>query len=211
MNDTPTKPGTRASLIAAGLSLFGHKGFDGTSTRDLAALAKTNVASISYHFGSKQGLREACAMDVVDRVSRALDRALSIPTDGLSAIETIERLIRALVDQIVGAPESADMVAFMLREITEPGEIADEIYQRFIEPRHQLLCMLWSKATGRDPQDIDVKLAVFALVGQVLYFRIAAPFVLRRMSWTTLGPDEKQRIADLVIENLHSTIERQKT
>ena len=52
---------TRAALIAAGLRLFGEKGFDATSTRDIAAAANTNIASIAYHFGGKEGLRLACA------------------------------------------------------------------------------------------------------------------------------------------------------
>ena len=42
---------TRLALIRAALTLFGSKGFDGTSTRDIAALANANIGSIAYHFG----------------------------------------------------------------------------------------------------------------------------------------------------------------
>ena len=35
---------------------FGEKGFAATSIREIAALAGSNIASISYHFGGKEGL-----------------------------------------------------------------------------------------------------------------------------------------------------------
>ena len=213
MSDTEIKTDTRASLIQAGLHLFGQNGFEATSTRQLAARAGTNVASIAYHFGSKAGLRAACAMAVVSRVSKALDGAgvLDAPNTGGAALAKIENLVGALVDLIVASPEAADMAAFMIREATAPGEVADTVYLQFIEPRHKAICRLWATVTGRDPDDAEVKLAVFALVGQVVYFRIASPFVLRRMSWNAVGPDETRQISALIIANLHDTIERQRT
>jgi hypothetical protein len=54
-------------------------------------------------------------------------------------------------------------------------------------------------------------LAVFAMLGQVLYFRIGQPYVLRRTGWSDLGPAEAERITDLLVANLHSMIERQRT
>lgn len=201
---------TRTNLIEAGFYLFGRNGFDGTSTRQLAARARTNVASISYHFGSKAGLREACAMTVVGRIADALDGELESAQTQDAAAEQIERIARALLDLIVGSPESADMVAFMLREVAESGEVAEAVYSKFIEPRHKALCGLWAIATGRDSEDAEVKLSIFAVVGQVIYFRIATPFILRRLSWNRVGPDETRQIAALVVENLRNTIERQR-
>ena len=93
---------------------------------------------------------------------------------------------------------------------SDAGEVVDEVYRTFIEPRHKAISRLWAMATGRDAEDAEVKLAIFALVGQVLYFRIASPFVVRRMSWSQVGQGETRQIAALVIENLRSMIERQK-
>ncbi|WP_292390795.1 TetR family transcriptional regulator, partial [Mesorhizobium sp.] len=47
---------TRAALVQAALKLFGRQGFDGTSTREIAAEAKANIGSIAYHFGGAQPL-----------------------------------------------------------------------------------------------------------------------------------------------------------
>lgn len=47
---------TKKKIVEASTYLFGVKGFDGTSTREIAKLAGVNIASLNYHFRSKQGL-----------------------------------------------------------------------------------------------------------------------------------------------------------
>ncbi|MDG4869780.1 TetR family transcriptional regulator, partial [Guyparkeria sp. 1SP6A2] len=63
MNQTPHPAAhpTQTELIRAAIALFGTAGFGATSTRAIAARAGTNISSISYHFGGKDGLRLACA------------------------------------------------------------------------------------------------------------------------------------------------------
>ncbi len=212
MQESETRSTTRASLIGAGLHLFGRKGFDGTSTREIAGRAGTNIASITYHFGGKAGLRAACATEVAARISNALDAAgaLQVPDTAERATAQIELLVRAFVELVVGSPQAQDMVAFMLREIGGTSGVSDAVYANFIEPRHKAMCVLWAMATGRDPDDDDVKLAVFALIGQIVYFRIASPFVARRMSWNSVDADGTQKIGAVIIANLRDAIERQR-
>ena len=49
--------GTRTAIVEAAMRGFAEKGFAATGTREIAAMADTNVASIAYHFGGKEGLR----------------------------------------------------------------------------------------------------------------------------------------------------------
>lgn len=51
---------TRSRLINAAKNMFAHKGYDGTSVKEIAAQAKANISLISYHFGGKEGLLRAC-------------------------------------------------------------------------------------------------------------------------------------------------------
>ena len=50
---------SRERLLRVGLALFAQKGFDKTSTREIAEAAHTNIAAISYYFGDKAGLYRA--------------------------------------------------------------------------------------------------------------------------------------------------------
>ena len=51
----------RERLLSVAIERFGESGFEGASTRDIAQAADTAMSSITYHFGSKEGLYLACA------------------------------------------------------------------------------------------------------------------------------------------------------
>ena len=211
MNEPQT--GTRAKLIAAGLHLFGRGGFEGTSTRALAERAGTNVASIAYHFGSKAGLRQACALHVVEWLERAIvmPDAAPAPPDPQAALQEMEAAMRAFARMLLVSAEAGDFVPFVLRELTDPGDVAEQLFAQFFQPRHARFCTLWSAVTGQPAEAAEVKLAVFTFIGQILYFRIARPFVARRMEWGAIGPSEVDQIVDAVLENLRAAAERGRT
>ncbi len=52
---------TKKKIIEAASYLFGVKGFDGTSTREIGRRAGVNISSLNYHFKSKQNLMEEVA------------------------------------------------------------------------------------------------------------------------------------------------------
>ena len=200
---------TRDNLISAGLHLFGAQGFAATSTRQIAARAGPNVASIAYHFGGKVGLHEACGRAVADRMAATVGEPRHhAELTAREAASMIEAMIRNLVRFVTAAPAATDIVAFLLGEIRDHGPAADLIYSRFVGPKHSELCALWAAATGRDAESEAVKIAVFALVGQIVYFRIGQPFVLKRMGWDHLTEAEAARIADVLVDQLHASLER---
>lgn len=62
---------TRKALVAAASQLLDERGYAGTSVRELAALAGTNVAAVNYHFGSRENLlNEAILASFVEWVER---------------------------------------------------------------------------------------------------------------------------------------------
>jgi AcrR family transcriptional regulator len=60
----------RQEILRAAVKLFANKGFNGTTTRDLAAEAQVNEAIIFRHFNTKQELYRAI---LEDRVSQSHD------------------------------------------------------------------------------------------------------------------------------------------
>jgi hypothetical protein len=72
----------------------------------------------------------------------------------------------------------------------DPSPAFDILYEKFMEPMHRRLCVLWANATGGDPESEESKIAVFSLLGQVLLFRIARAGALRRMGWREIGERE---------------------
>ena len=206
----PTRRDTRAEILQAAMRGFGERGYAATSVRQIAALAGTNVASISYHFGGKAGLRTACAEHIVAVMSDVLSAAG--PTEPLpEGPEAARRLLAALVDNMVRfllLDRQARLVAgFVLREMADPSPALDTIYEGIFEGAHARVCAIWSAATGAAPDSPAVRLAVFTAIGQIVYFHVGRPVVQRRMDWPEIGPAEARAVADTIVRNLLARIE----
>lgn len=203
--------GTREALIRAGLDLFGRHGFEASSIREIAQAAGVNSAGIAYHFGGKDGLRQACAEAIVTTMKqRVFGAAASMPLrDGLAPEAAVELLL-AIVGRVTAfaaqAPESETIARFIVREMMEPTSAFETLYEGLVGPVHGQLCRLWAAATGMAPETQETKLAVFAAIGQVLYFRLARPAVMRRMEWETLGEDEAQAISATIRRAVRATV-----
>ena len=143
---------TRAAIIDAALRAFGERGYDGASTRAIAADAGTNVASISYHFGGKEGLRTACARHVTAQVSRVMGTASPPPRDPDAARTTLTAMLRGLCHFLLLRPQASLIAAFMVREMARPSPALDLIYIGAFEGIHRRLCALWANATGLDAE-----------------------------------------------------------
>jgi AcrR family transcriptional regulator len=66
----PRSQDKRARLKAAGLSLFGEKGYEQTSVNDVARRAKIAVGGFYQHFHSKRQLLLALMDDLLENMSR---------------------------------------------------------------------------------------------------------------------------------------------
>ncbi|MCR8726149.1 CerR family C-terminal domain-containing protein [Frigidibacter sp. ROC022] len=202
--DSEVPTGTRAALLDAGLHLFGKKGFDATSTRELAERAGTNVASIAYHFGGKDGLHLACGAELVRRFKAVIgSHPLPVPETAEAARALLERILRQFTGFLLAGSQVSDLVGFMLREVSSNGPVLSLVYSNMIEPKHRELCAIWARASGEPVESEALRLRVFSLLGQVLYFRIGHSIVARRMDWEAFGPAEVDQITQILIENLH--------
>jgi AcrR family transcriptional regulator len=74
--------------------MFAERGFDGTTTRDIAARAGVNLGLIKYYYDGKEKLWKAAVDEVVDRLWRSIGTA--VPDRPLDA-GRLAGLIRACV------------------------------------------------------------------------------------------------------------------
>jgi len=202
---------TRTRLIRAALVLFGEKGFDATSTREIAAAANANIGSIAYHFGGKDGLRQACAGYIVETIGAVAGTVLHTdlaeePQGSQDAEALLTNTMETMVGFLVARPESGEVVQFILREMARPTAALDLIYDGVFEPVHKKLCRIWEQATGEPAESDGTKLAVFTIIGQVIYFRIGREAVKRRMGWDAIGPGEANAVVDAVRKNLSAIL-----
>jgi AcrR family transcriptional regulator len=201
---------TRMSLLGAGLDLFGRKGFDATSTRDIARAAGVNIAGIAYHFGGKVGLHRACA-ELIGRTIAALFPAAEATDarrdDDLSPDEALERFLEVgsgFARFLLARPEAEAIARFMVREQMDPTATFSIVFEGLIRPRHARMCRLWGRAVGEDPKSEDVIIAVSTVIGQIVFFRVGRATALRVLGWETIDGERVERILAVVRETIRA-------
>ncbi len=200
---------TRNALIESAIRLFGERGYDAVSTRDIADLADANIGSIAYHFGGKPGLRRACAAHVIDHVRTTLGISFSQLLPRMTpaeALDSMERLLGLFCHFWLASPESQSFANFMLRELLDPGEVSEMLYADWMKPMHMRFCALFGTAAGLDPESEGVKIAVFSCVGQVFHFRVGKPLIMRRLEWDVLGEQEAERLCKRLVMHAHALV-----
>ena len=68
-----------ARIRDAAITLFGAHGIRATTIRSVAQAAGVSPGLVIHHFGSKEGLREACDDKVMEQLSEAEATALASP------------------------------------------------------------------------------------------------------------------------------------
>lgn len=199
------------ALVHAALKLFGRQGFDGTSTREVAAEAKANIGSIAYHFGGKEGLRAAAADFIVETIQGIAGQALGAsqavaPATPEAARAQLFAALERMVGFVVASPQAGEIVQFVLRELSHPTAALDRIYAGVFEPTHRRLCQIWEQATGEPAESEATKLTVFTVIGQVIYFRIGREAVMRRMGWREIGNEEAAKVVAATTGNLRAML-----
>ncbi|MFN3520730.1 MAG: TetR/AcrR family transcriptional regulator [Phenylobacterium sp.] len=188
---------TQASILKAALQEFSSKGFDGASTREIAAGAGVHHALIKYHFKSKELLWRAVVAELFDQEMEALE--LPSPDDAAFADprtygrETIRRRARYWARNpeharlmVQEAFRDGDRLAWMIEEHRARFGDADEAFVRFLQTH------------GLVPVNAPLASLVYIILGATQFFFAAGPQAKRM--W---GVDPADReVIDRHVESL---------
>lgn len=207
MNVTPiTSKGEQAKsqLIAAALAQFGEYGLHAT-TRDIAAQAGQNIAAITYYFGSKEDLYQACAQWIADFIgenfrphTEAAERLFAQPQPDREAIRTL--ILQACENMILllTHDDTLSLSKFISREQLSPTAAYQRIHDQVIAPLHTHLTRLIAAYTGCDASSTRMILHTHALIGEVLAFRLGRETILMRTGWSQFDADKTAQIYQVV-------------
>ena len=177
---------TRERLLQAASELFAATGLHGATVRDIAGAAGANVAAANYHFGSKEALYLEVLRTQFAAIRDRLATRAPIPTSAelqrLSRAD-LERLIEVrlvtMLEILVGPPPSV-YGKLIQREMCDPSAALPNIVDEFIRPQMEEMRVIYRRLYPTlAPADIDR--CSFSMVGQVLFYHVMRPAVLRFM------------------------------
>jgi TetR/AcrR family transcriptional regulator len=159
---------SRELILRAALRAFSERGFDGASTREIAADAGVNHGLIPYYFGSKRKLWQAAVDLAFGELEAGFEAVLAdsrLPDDRAR----VERMIRAHVRFVAAHPE---FVRLMHDEGKRGGARMRWLVDRHVRPLYDAMGQLLRRAQERGilPADIAHVHFHYILAGSVGIF-----------------------------------------
>lgn len=200
---------TKQRLLQAALEVFGEFGLHAATTRDIAKRAGQNIAAITYHFHSKEGLYRAVASTIAEEVAHTylplraeiadyLQHSTCTPEQHMVYLQ---KLVLSFT-RLMTSPETLHFSRFMSREQLSPTEAYPLMHERIIAPMHQLMTQLVAGYTGLDSTDLRTIIHTHALLGEALAFRVARETILIRAGWDDIGLEQGLVINDIVTQHI---------
>ncbi|SHN43809.1 DNA-binding transcriptional regulator, AcrR family [Duganella sacchari] len=148
---------SRERLLQAAMRLFGEQGFSKTSTREIAQAANANVAAISYYFGDKAGLYQACFTAIC---TPAEDNIAQFNQPHFTLREALHGFYRQMVAPLMAGDDADVLLRLFYREMLEPTGIWQREIETNIMPEHLALVAVLCRHLGlKKPTDSVHRLA----------------------------------------------------
>jgi TetR/AcrR family transcriptional regulator, regulator of cefoperazone and chloramphenicol sensitivity len=198
---------TRSRIIAAAMRLFGEKGYEGASTRDIAAAAGVNAPALQYYFDNKEGVLRACIEYIADRAWETLSEVVIEAERLIAEGSDDEKLIEAYCDIQTRASEfkfkaadQDDWRLFMARQQAglDPDIGFEAVFRRISVRTFAVAAAIVGRLTGRPADDEEVRIRAVALSGQFQVFHVCRRMALRLLDWDEIDAERQALVKKVV-------------
>lgn len=157
---------TRTRILDAAGELFATTGYAETTSKAIANHAGVDMASINYHFGSRDGLYQAVLIEAHARIVNQHDLQQLAQNTAMPARDKL----RAIIDliSITSAHEQNWSPRVLARELLAPSSHFQVLEQQEILPKFLFMQHILSDITGIPQQDPALLRCALSVVGPCL-------------------------------------------
>lgn len=146
---------TKARLLAAAEEVFAARGFEGASTREIAARAGVNISSLHYHWSTKETLYLAVLRHVYERMLELVRGTIPALLAGPTAPrEGVALAMGRLFDFLAEHP---NIPRLLVRHILDDVETDPEVQREVMVPAFELFAR-WTGLAGSRLGERELKL-----------------------------------------------------
>jgi AcrR family transcriptional regulator len=161
----------------AARKLFTQKGYAATKTRDIAAEAGINLASLNYYFRSKQKLFDIIMMESMEQFLKGISAIFQDTNIGFE--DKIEMLVGSYIDMLNQNP---DLPLFILTEIrNNPQKLFARIDAKVQFQRSSFIMQLMKKLSETEKPPIHPLHFIANMMGLIVFPFVAFP-LLKKVS-----------------------------
>lgn len=172
---------TKTRILDGAEQLFAREGFHNTSLRAITALAEVNLASVNYHFGSKEALLKAVIerrLLPLNEIREAKIKEVLTLAQHQNTSPTAEDLLQAFIKPTLefsnSSPGARDFISLIGRSMSEPDETVREYFIILVFPIFQLLFKRLCEALPQLPPKILLARLQF-IMGTMSYAMCSVP------------------------------------
>jgi AcrR family transcriptional regulator len=201
---------TRARIVGAALKLFDERGFDGASTRDIAAAAGVNAPALQYYFDTKEGVYLACVEHIgkhvwgyLSEATANAERALAENADDTELIEAFCAVQAQHAEFMFTSPETNHWSLFMARLQSGEGPRAgfEYIYKHVSFRLGNVMSTIVGRLLGRPADDEETVIRTTSLSGQLHVFHMSRRSVLAKLNWDSFDASRVDLLKGIIREH----------
>jgi TetR/AcrR family transcriptional regulator len=168
----------REALLESALVEFGAKGFDGASTRTIAARVQAHQPQINYHFESKAALWRAAVDHLFGLWAKALDGVIPMKLNGIDVAALAPAFAEGIRRFVRFAAEHPELNQIMVHEGTAASDRLTWMTQTHVKPVFDAIKPAWQILRNAGvAAPIDSEILYYVLIGAASLPYVNAPEV----------------------------------
>ena len=190
----------REIILSTAMKLFGQKGFEGTSVREIASGADVNPAMISYYFGSKEKLFEK----LVEQKASFLKGVFAelVNNRSISQIEKLFIIIDSYIDRMFQSPQFHHLLHRELSLERRPqmkNAISEILLRNFVSIRK----IIQDGIESGEFKAIDPELTIASILGTINHL-LSSEIMCRKIlqKGKDFNPYQSKKLKERISEHL---------
>lgn len=157
-------------LLQAAVEVFAECGFREATVREICSRANVNVASVNYYFRSKEALYAQALAFAFQEANRLYPQNAALNTS-LPPEQRLTLFIKNFIHKLLDDSHLGLHSKLIVREISDPTKVLDEIIETAIVPQFALLQEIIQQILGAHTDKVAVQRCLLSILGQCLMFK----------------------------------------
>ena len=167
-------PNTKLALVLAAGELFAEKGFDRTTTREIAEKSGIKLGSLHYHFGSKEALYlETFRYGMEKEASPSLEKIIAKAPERTKTPLGISHIVYEYAEKFIELTLRTQtpgwITSLIMSEIAYPSSAFDIVLEEIFQPDHEDILKLYHLAKP-DGKKEEADIWAFILPSQAMFY-----------------------------------------
>lgn len=188
---------TRERILQAAGEIFAEKGFRDATVREICARADVNLASVNYHFRSKEALYYQ-ALSFAFQQAEAMYPLEHPDGERASPTDRLRWFIRHFLFRMLDDTHLGWHGKLITREMLVPSSAREPLIESAIQPRLDALRAILRLLARRRLERHELDRCVLSVVGQCLVYRHARAVIERLYPDVIAGPGAREASAEHV-------------